>query len=297
MNPIFKTGTNDNETFIPGGGENFIDGNGGTDRIDYSAVNQNIRVALQDTGASSVYIGGLARDLVKNIEDITGGSGDDHITGNAGTNKLRGGPGRDVLDGREGLDFAEYAEKTDSVHVKIAQNGESIVFVNGVPEDTLRNIENIIGGSGDDHIVGTGHYNLLFGGPGDDIIEGKGFVDALSGGAGADTYVYRTFQDSTPRHTDLVADFDRSQGDKFDLSMMDANINKSGQQTLTFSGETAQAHSLWYHCGNYTPFQGNNSGGYYTLHLYADVNGDRDADLAITVYSPASDFIATDFIL
>ena len=47
-------------------------------------------------------------------------------------------------------------------------------------------IENAIGGSGADIIMGNGAVNFLFGNAGDDVIDGAGFADVLEGGDGND---------------------------------------------------------------------------------------------------------------
>ena len=49
--------------------------------------------------------------------------------------------------------------------------------VGGVDEDTIRNIENVTGGSGNDILVGDGLANMLDGGLGDDLLTGAGDVD------------------------------------------------------------------------------------------------------------------------
>lgn len=298
MQAIFTTGTAKDEVFSPEYGANFINGNGGIDRVDYSALKDPITVKLHDgLDPSIVYVGTEPRDVLIDIDDITGGIGDDHLTGNTQINKFNGGLGQDTLDGGEGLDFAEYTERSLPIAVKLSSDSPSIVYVNGMAEDTLINIENIIAGAGNDHIVGTDDYNLLFGGDGDDLLEGKGFVDALSGGPGADTFVYRSFRDSTPDQKDWIADFNRIEGDRFEMSHVDADINKAGHQTLTFNGNQAQPHSIWYECEGFTPFANNEIGGYYVINIFADVDGDISEDFAVTAYSPSPLIFHNDFIL
>ncbi|NKD91012.1 calcium-binding protein, partial [Haematospirillum jordaniae] len=297
MQAIFTTGTAKDEVFSPEYGANFINGNGGIDRVDYSSLKDPITVKLHDGSEPSiVYVGTEPRDVLTDIDDITGSIGDDHLIGNTQTNKFNGGPGQDILDGGQGLDFAEYTGRSLPIAVKLSLESPSIVYVNGIAEDTLINIENIIGGSGNDHLVGTDDYNLLLGGDGDDILEGKGFVDALSGGAGADTYVYRSFRDSTPKQQDWVADFNRTEGDRFEMSHMDANINQVGHQALTFSGNKAQPHSVWYECERFSPFANNKINGYYVINIYADVDGDTSEDFAFTAYSLSPLILPNDFI-
>ena len=59
------------------------------------------------------------------------------------------------------------------------------VFVDGGDNDTIRNIENVIGTAGADTISGDAAANTLTGLDGDDIIRGGGGSDVLSGGDGA----------------------------------------------------------------------------------------------------------------
>ena len=62
--------------------------------------------------------------------------------------------------------------------------------VGGVAEDTIRNIENVIGGSGNDTLTGDGLANALFGNGGNDILKGGGGNDVLDGGTGIDRADY-----------------------------------------------------------------------------------------------------------
>ncbi|CAM8643230.1 Na-Ca exchanger/integrin-beta4 [Oxalobacteraceae bacterium] len=55
----------------------------------------------------------------------------------------------------------------------ITVNRDSQVLIGGVAEDSIANIENIIGGSGADHLIGDHRGNTLVGGAGDDVLEGN----------------------------------------------------------------------------------------------------------------------------
>jgi Ca2+-binding RTX toxin-like protein len=57
-------------------------------------------------------------------------------------------------------------------------------------------IENVIGGAGNDIIVGTTDVNNLQGGLGNDWLDGGAGNDVLRGGAGDDTYVVDSATDS-----------------------------------------------------------------------------------------------------
>ena len=91
-------GGNDQVVMFPGATAGFmkVDGQGGTDGLDYSGFTSDVRVILP-LGLATGATGGVA-----NIEDVTGGAGNDVLVGGGGVNALTGGAGRDLLVG--GLD-------------------------------------------------------------------------------------------------------------------------------------------------------------------------------------------------
>ncbi len=89
------------------------------------------------------------------------------------------GNGDDFYDGGAGVDTISFAGARQPVTVNLA---EGTAFGHDTGNDTLRNIENVIGGRGHDRIVGDANDNTLDGGPG-----GSDFID---GGAGFDTAVF-----------------------------------------------------------------------------------------------------------
>ena len=78
--------------------------------------------------------------------------------------------------------------------------------VGGVAEDTVRNIENVTGGSGNDTLTGDGLANTLSGGAGTDVLTGGAGNDTLSGGAGADQFVFNTALNAAT-NVDTITDF------------------------------------------------------------------------------------------
>jgi Ca2+-binding RTX toxin-like protein len=72
------------------------------------------------------------------------------------------------------------------VRVTLAGATTAAVKIDGVAEDTVRNIENLKGGSEDDALVGDSLPNALFGLAGDDLLRGGAGNDVLDGGAGID---------------------------------------------------------------------------------------------------------------
>jgi Ca2+-binding RTX toxin-like protein len=77
----------------------------------------------------------------------------------------------------------------------VTLNGSTPVIVQGsgsndANSDTIVNVENFVGGSGNDVIVGDANNNILNGGGGDDTLTGGGGADTLIGGGGSDTADY-----------------------------------------------------------------------------------------------------------
>ena len=60
-------------------------------------------------------------------------------------------------------------------------------FANGEGGDTIVSIENLLGSSLADYLRGDDQVNELVGGGGDDLLEGRAGDDALTGGEGADS--------------------------------------------------------------------------------------------------------------
>ncbi|MGO4705270.1 M10 family metallopeptidase [Microvirga sp. 2MCAF38] len=224
-NTIYKWSQQTGETFINGVGQgspgynNHIfltiwDG-GGIDTYSFENYNTNLNIDLSPGGFSVLSVAqrsGSANGNVYNalqyhgdirslIENAVGGSGNDTITGNvannvlsgnagndslsggAGADTLSGGAGADVLDGGTGVDTADYASDTEGVlvdvRVGIGQRGQAA-------GDVIRNIENVIGGSGSDTIYGSHEANVLKGQDGNDILAGAGGNDTIWGGDGSD---------------------------------------------------------------------------------------------------------------
>jgi hypothetical protein len=77
-----------------------IDGGGGTDELSYAARTAPVSVDLERGLGGRV----AEQDVIRNVEDVTGGEGGDRLVGNDSANRIDGGPGRDVLSGAGGDD-------------------------------------------------------------------------------------------------------------------------------------------------------------------------------------------------
>ena len=157
-------GTAGADVLAGGEGDDTISGLAGNDRLS------------GDAGDDTLY-GGLGDDL------LAGGIGDDALDGGAGNDLLAGGAGDDVIDGGDGVDTVSYADDEAGVVIDLAVGEAS---GDDVGTDTLIGIENVIGGAGNDTLIGDDAANVLDGGLGNDTIDGGAGNDVLIGGAGND---------------------------------------------------------------------------------------------------------------
>jgi len=213
------TGTPQPNVLFGGQGDDSIDGRGGGDVIDggpgFNTVTyaNNAGPVTVDLSAGS---GGTAPlDALTNIRGVITGSGNDSVTGTsaderftlgagddvlnagagndvadggAGSDTLRGGEGSDNLDGGFGTDTATYDERgaSEPVSVSLATlGGDGAAGEN----DTLPNIETVVGGASNDTLVGDDVANVLIGGAGVNTLDGKGGDDQLFGGEGRDVII------------------------------------------------------------------------------------------------------------
>lgn len=133
-------------------------------------------------------------------------------------------------------------------------------------------IEDAVGGSQRDYLVGNHVANKLSGNGGNDVLNGLEGNDTLSGGAGADEFRFTALGGS-----DRITDY--AQGvDRLNLSEIDANTGVANDQAFVlvgaFTGAAGQAVLSY-------------AGGVSTLRL--DVNGDGTSDLDIVMNGQVTD--------
>lgn len=130
---------------------------------------------------------GAGSDLIMTAagnDTIFAGDGDDYIFGGAGNDIINGGAGTDSL-------FYVHATSNLAIHLQGASGYASEGRATGadIGTDRLFGIENVMGGSGHDTIVGNASDNILWGGAGNDVLRGGAGNDFLDGGEGNDTLV------------------------------------------------------------------------------------------------------------
>ena len=138
----------------------------------------------------------------------------------------------------------------------------------------------IFGNDGNDIINGGSGNDSLQGGTGNDIIFGGLGKDTYTGGSGADILVYHDVAESpsdgnNKEKMDHIHGFNRLEGDKIDLSIIDADLTLPGDQAFIEAD------------GIYRPIEG---GGVLTV----DVEGGDDLQIFFVGTPPIS---VLDFIL
>jgi hypothetical protein len=145
----------------------------------------------------------------------------------------------------------------------------------------------LLGAGGDDTLKGNAGADHIDGGAGNDLIIGGAGGDTLTGGAGADLFSYRAIGDSPNSAPDQIMDFSHADGDRLDLSSMDANGRIAGNQQFHLGGSafTRSAGEL---------IQTAVGDGYL---LQGDLNGDGRSDFQIMLHNLAHPLVSADFIL
>lgn len=167
---------------------------------------------------------------------------------------LRGTAGADTLTGGSGNDSVSGEGGNDRLH----------------------------GSAGNDTLSGGAGYDALLGGDGDDRLIGGTEGDVLIGGAGRDTFVFASLGDGNDR----IQDFTRTDGDRIDLSAIDADPLAAGDQAFLFADGIA---FVAYQPGTVTTSRGSDG----TITVHADTGAGL---LAFRVQGTAS-LGAGDFLL
>jgi hypothetical protein len=201
-----------------------LNGGSGSNTLDYSAYATPRHIILTGPGSLVGFAGDEAsiHGLFDNITNLIGGSADDSLTGlnlpsewdiagnsngrySVGKNStlfsaienLIGGASTDdfvvsngvnfngSFDGGDGTDTLDLSSATDNLFVDLATGVvQDVTTGNLIVSGGVINIENVIAGSGNDHLIGNDEDNWLAGRGGDDIIEGGNGNDTIDGGSG-----------------------------------------------------------------------------------------------------------------
>lgn len=217
-----------------GGGDDVMYGGDGFDYVDYSTADNGVHVSLADGVAS-----GDGNDSFTNIEGIIGSGYSDTLIGDGGNNIIYDGAGSDSVSagagddiivatadgdhdhyrGGSGIDIVDYSNAQGAITVDLG-NG----LVRGASgKDNLYDIEGVIGGSGNDTLLGGNDADILNGGAGDDTLRGGRGADLLTGGEGSDTFEFARSDLVSGKNYygyDTITDF--GAGDRLDFTGLES---------------------------------------------------------------------------
>ncbi len=211
-------------------------------------------------GGNDFIYGGLGNDMLgggDGTDHIDGGSGNDHIYSDGDGGTYLGGDGDDrmfssigwgrpeTVDGGKGIDTIDHSwlggDYIFDMRTGLTNNSgqkyinfENVVMGDGNDAVVGNNGNNLMyGGYGNDSLNAMGGNDIVYGGDGNDLITGGLGKDVLHGATGADTFKYLSINDSPNNVSrDIIKNFSHYEGDKIDISGIDANVNVAGNQSF-----------------------------------------------------------------
>jgi Ca2+-binding RTX toxin-like protein len=251
--------------------------------------NALVNVIGGNSAANSLY-GEVGNDT------LSGAGGNDVLDGGTGADKMTGGTGNDLyLVDNKGDKVIEAAKGgTDTVMASITYtlgtNVEDLELtgtgkINGTG-NTAANV--LLGNDAANTLKGLAGNDSLLGGKGNDVLTGGAGLDIVTGSLGKDKFAFddKDFASKTTKSADRITDFSHSQGDKIQLSAVDAKAGGSDNAfkfigTKAFTGTSGELRYA-------------DSGGH--TFIFGDTNGDKKADFSIQLDHVVK-LVATDFIL
>lgn len=228
-------------------------------------------------GFITKYFAGLGDDFVAGCggqdwiydgagnDTVLAGAGDDRVFVDLGNDTYYGGSGTDTLDFRtENVLGQSYGgSASEGVSFDLANTGVQNLGLRGF--DQFFGFEHVFGSGLSDVLYGNAAANNIDGDEGHDSIDGRAGNDTLEGGFGSDVciggagaddinlasflaerdvakYLKTTDSGTAAAARDTIIGFDKggaATDDKIDLSRIDANTAKAGNQAFLFKGTGA----------------------------------------------------------
>ncbi|CAN5392060.1 hypothetical protein BH09PLA1_BH09PLA1_03980 [soil metagenome] len=213
-------GGDDEDTLIGGPGNDTMRGGNDGDNVTYYNYTLSVVVAIGTNSGNGAknesdligpdieqVSGGDGNDLItgsKRMDVLYGGPGNDTLVGLNGDDRLNGGPGDDFLSGGNGDDTLVPGGGKDRIsggaggedevtyyarmqNLTLQANGLANSGAPGERDQIDTDVEIIEGGEGNDSITGSENADTLRGFGGNDTIRGNGGDDSIFGGSGTDS--------------------------------------------------------------------------------------------------------------
>lgn len=293
-------------------GNETIDGNTGNDTVSGGAGNDHV-------------LGGAGNDV------LYGAAGNDVLYGGSGDDYLSGGSGNDLFVLSNSLDTATDSSGIDVITSTVSRslgsysgienltllgtsaiNGAGTSGANTLKGNTAANrlsgydgSDKLYGDSGNDTLYGGAGNDTLSGGAGNDYLSGSTGsdklyagtgVDRMSGYLGQDTFIFQSITELGKGATrDTITEIWQSEGDRIDLSGVDANGTADGNGAFTLLTIAGSAFTGVRGELRYQQYNVAGTSNDKTI-ISGDVDGDRTADFEIAVMGLET-FKAGDFVL
>ena len=187
------SGRGGHDIFTPDHGSDTIDGGAGTDTVSFIDHKAGVAVDLGTGTAAS----GTDRNVLIDIENITGSVHGDFIATDDAVNRIRASGGYDWMVGSEGADYFDGGTGRDMISYVYSDTGVTVDLGAGngtagqAAGDRYVNVE---------RVTGSVHADLFYGGTGEEDFRGLGGYDwfvgstggreRFDGGTGRDTVAY-----------------------------------------------------------------------------------------------------------
>ncbi|MBP7704473.1 MAG: VCBS repeat-containing protein [Caulobacter sp.] len=248
-------GSGDDTYYVDDAGDAVIEGaSSGTDTV-IATINYTIGGAVENLtliGAVATGTGNSSDNVLTGsnqanalygligLDTLLGLGGADYLDGGIGADRMEGGPGNDIYVVDNSLDLTIEAADAgrdlvrSSIDWTLAADTEDLTLTGtGDLAGTGNGVANtLVGNTGDNQLRGLGGNDILDGGDGNDVLGGGAGTDRLTGGAGADWF---TFTLADADGIDRVLDLSFADGDRIDLSVIDADTGLDGDQAFTFA--------------------------------------------------------------
>jgi Ca2+-binding RTX toxin-like protein len=260
--PVFFQGGPGNDTLVGGPGNDTLIGGPGDDSL----------------------VAGGGNDLLIGDDPVTGTDGNDTLVAGPGNDTLIGGIGNDTYifdadaplgndiidESGGGIDTLDFSATTTAITINLGIATAQTVNANlTLTLSAANTIENVIGGAGNDLIIGNALDNSLVGGAGNDTLIGGAGHNTLVGGAGDDVFVWNNGDGSDlidgGAGNDMVVVNGSPAADNFNLS---ANGDR-----LELSGSTADSRSFALDIGTTELVRVNAGDGNDTLNVQSTPSG------------------------
>jgi serralysin len=207
-------GNDGSDTLVGGLGNDTLNGGNGIDTVTFAHATGAEIINL----AAGTATGADGNDVLISIENAVGTAFNDTLVGSAASNTLDGGAGTDTVS---------FATAAGGVTVNLATGTAT-----GAGNDTLISIENVIGSSHQDRIIGDANANTIASGDG---------IDVVTLGAGNDIFVAELGTKVAAKtgtfSWDVITDFNANGDDTIDLSGLGTLFHFDGTSANKDAGD------------------------------------------------------------